>query len=105
MDTDTPIHSTFADDPDMMELVEFFVDEISDRVAQLDAAFHSKDSHTLQDLAHQLKGAAGGYGFQVISDAAAKLESPLKGGSPIESVSEELAELVSLCNRVTIEQS
>lgn len=102
MSTETPIHSTFADDPDMMELVEFFVDEIDDRVAQLDAAFHSKDSDTLKDLAHQLKGAAGGYGFQVISDAAAKVELPLKDGQAIDTITSELNDLLSLCKRISL---
>ena len=86
----------------MMELMEFFVDEMGERTAQLDAAFHAHDADTLRDLAHQLKGAAGGYGFQVISDAASKVELPLKEGAEIQAVQGELDELISLCNRVIL---
>jgi len=102
MNAEAPLYSSFSDDPEMMELVELFVQEITDRIEQIDAAFHSNDAETLQDLTHQLKGAAGGYGFSVITDAAAKVEQPLNDGEPISSVGSDVEELLSLCRRVSL---
>jgi HPt (histidine-containing phosphotransfer) domain-containing protein len=52
-------------------------------------------------MAHQIKGAAGGYGFPSISDAAAAAEqaakSPGKTGSAIEATDA----LLALCRRAT----
>lgn len=102
MNADAPIQSSFADDPEMMELVEFFIEELDQRTASLDAAFQAHDADTLQDLAHQLKGAAGGYGFQIISDAAAKLETPLKQGQPVQELHDQVQALINICNRVIL---
>lgn len=97
-----PIRSEFADDPDMAELVGFFVDEMSDRIASLESAASSEDDAQLAMLAHQMKGAAGGYGFPSISDCAATLERALKHDE--KSISEtkaELDDLISMCRRVS----
>ena len=96
-----PVRSTFADDPTMHELIEFFVDEIPSRIDALEQAWQEQDSETVMCLSHQLKGASGGYGVQVISDAAKALEHPLKQGEEeLENLSEQFSDLIDLCNRV-----
>jgi len=96
-----PIISDFADDQDMMELVEMFVDEIPERMDHLQQYYQTQDFDELQRLAHQLKGAGGGYGFSPLSEAAAKLEMAVRQDSPLEIVGETLDELIDLCRRVT----
>ena len=66
-----PLLSDFASDPDMLELVEMFVAEMPQRVAAIEKAVSDSDTASIASLAHQLKGAAGGYGFGCITDAAA----------------------------------
>ncbi|MDB5100544.1 MAG: Hpt domain protein [Cyanobacteria bacterium RYN_339] len=77
-----PLASTFADDPDMAELVPIFVGMLPDRMAAMRASLAAGDLDALRVTAHQLKGAAGGYGFAPIGHAAATLEAALIAGQP-----------------------
>ncbi len=76
-----PIRSIYEDDPDMMEIVVEFVGELPQRVADLECYFEAGDLDQLQTLAHQLKGAGGGYGFPQITDSAGALEQALMEGA------------------------
>jgi HPt (histidine-containing phosphotransfer) domain-containing protein len=96
-----PVRSTLATDPEMQELIEFFVNEIPNRVDAMQTAWQEEDATSLERIVHQLKGAGGGYGFQTISDAATAVEKPLKDGiNDLEALSAEFDQLVNLCNRV-----
>lgn len=95
------IHSVLADDPDLYELVKMFVDEMPERIEALFYAYESKDWKTLEQTAHQLKGAAGSYGFQGISPSAGKLEAALKTTVSEETIYQHLMELVDLCQRMS----
>lgn len=96
-----PIESEFKDDPDMTELVEMFVDEMSERIDAMEAAFASSDWDALKTVAHQLKGASGGYGFDTVGEAAATLEGTLKASSSdTDAIKSELEALTSLCRRI-----
>jgi PAS domain S-box-containing protein len=68
------IVSSYQDDPDMAELIEQFARSLPERIGELEAAFAMCDWDKLKRLAHQLKGAGGGYGFSPISDAAQHVE-------------------------------
>lgn len=76
-----PIRSIYEDDEDMMEIVREFAEELPDRAATLESLLASGELDELKSLAHQLKGAGGGYGFTPITDAAAVLEKSLKEGA------------------------
>jgi len=99
-----PIISDLAGDADLADIVEEFVGELPDRIAALT---HALDDHNFDDLrriAHQLKGAAGGYGFSVITDAAGQLEKSAHCQDTsvdldATKVREELDALVDLCRR------
>ena len=89
------IRSIYEDDPDMMEIVREFVAELPDRIADLQGGIEAADWPKLQTLAHQLKGAGGGYGFPQITEVAASFEQSLKEGSD-ESLTKDRCE--QLCN-------
>ena len=91
--------SEFADDADMVELIEMFVDELPDRVAAIEKAVSDQDLENLRALAHQLKGAAGGYGFPTITDAAEFLESSVKTNQAADQVKQQIDVLADLCGR------
>ena len=100
--TDEPLRSEFANDSDMLELVELFVEEMVDRIASLERHWVEAEFEDLRTIAHQLKGAGGGYGFPTITDAAGKLEKELKAGCTEKAQLESLFEdLVSLCKRAS----
>ncbi len=100
--TAAPIRSEFADDPDMLELVEFFVQEMPERVQTLAECWRDSKLEDLESLAHQLKGASGGYGFEVISEAASRVERSLKDGDEVDQLHAQVDELIDLCRRVAV---
>ncbi|MEM1072046.1 MAG: Hpt domain-containing protein [Planctomycetota bacterium] len=100
-----PIRSSFSDDPDMLELVQEFVENLPGRVAQLKTAYDSNDRVSLTRLSHQLKGASGGYGFDGVGAAAGRVEASLlalPADSDVASLKRELNELVAMCQRVCV---
>jgi len=99
-DSHGPLLSQFANDKDMAELVEFFVGELQERIGALSEAWKSGDRVRLKSLAHQIKGAAGGYGFPSITHSAAALEVALRAQeSELTSAGQKLDELLELCRR------
>lgn len=75
------IRSIYEDDPDMLEIVREFVSDAERRAEELEDHLQCGDWASLQTLAHQLKGAGGGYGFDVITERAAALEASIKQGA------------------------
>ena len=102
---DEPIRSDFAEDPDMLELVEEFVCGLPERVETLRNSFETGDTELLERMAHQLSGACAGYGFAPIGDAARDLEARLKqlnAGGELLTLRAQVDELVDLCRRVVV---
>ncbi len=96
------LYSSLASDPDLAELVEIFVESLPERVESLRQAFEQGDWETLRRTAHQLKGAAGSYGFDPLSPSAAQLEQSVASGpeQDVEAIRQALEELLDLCSRV-----
>ena len=94
-----PILSLYADEHDMLELVEFFVGVLPERIAAIEKALATGGLEELESLAHQLKGTAGRYGFPSISDAAAEIESAVKGVGNLVGLEQCVAELSALSRR------
>ena len=93
------IYSDLANDPDLAELVEMFVEEMPERIARLVATWEARDLENLTRLAHQLKGSAGSYGFHEITPFAFQLERAAKEGGS-EEIARDLQDLVSICQQV-----
>jgi HPt (histidine-containing phosphotransfer) domain-containing protein len=101
------IVSEFAADPDMTDLVKLFVEEMPQRIGALQESWERGAAADLRRLAHQLKGACGGYGFPQVGLAAGVLESSLAafgqdaalGG--LEGLRGQLDDLIRLCERLT----
>ncbi|MET0387234.1 MAG: PAS domain-containing protein [Polyangiales bacterium] len=91
------IVSTFQDDPEMAELVEMFVGSLPERANELADAHAGHDLAKLGRLAHQIKGAGGGYGFPQITEAAEKLERAIDTKQSHQDIKIPLDELVALC--------
>jgi len=89
--------SEFSDDEDLMELIEMFVEELPKRAESVSKALAEEDFTTLQTLAHQLKGAAGGYGFSSISDVAQALEETCKAEKDLEKLAAQAQQVAAYC--------
>jgi HPt (histidine-containing phosphotransfer) domain-containing protein len=98
--TIAPLVSTYADDPDLAEIVEMFVDEMPERIDLLLRAYRAGHWDDLHRLAHQLKGAAGSYGFAPITPRAARLETAVRNEHTAAEIRHALDELVALCQCV-----
>ena len=100
--SDEPLLSEFSDDQDMAELVELFVEEMGERIASLERLWSENELEDLRVVAHQLKGASGGYGFPSITEAATELESRIKQGcDEKDELRESFENLLSLCKRAS----
>ncbi len=111
------ILSEFRGDPDMVEMVELFVNELPERIKAMQEAATENNFDALKRHAHQLKGAGGGYGFPMLSTVAGALEDAItRSGIETTSASrspqatpdeqvltkirQDLDELLLLCGRV-----
>jgi len=94
------IYSCLAGDSDLKDIVDQFSQELPKRAAAILAHLNSKDWESLCRTAHQLKGAAGSYGFELISPCAGRLEAAVRDGEQEEAVRKIIDELTDLCGRV-----
>jgi len=97
-----PLYSTLDADPDLREIVEMFVEEMPDRTASLLDRLDASDWEGLRRVAHQLKGAAGSYGFEPITHSAAGVEDAVRESRPEEEIRRMVQELVVLCDRAQV---
>jgi len=72
------VSQLLADDPDLRDLVEEFVNELPERLQNIRVAYEALDWERLARLAHQLKGAGGSYGYPDISRLAAEMEAAFR---------------------------
>lgn len=94
-----PLVSEFANDPDMQDLVEEFVDALAPSIDAMQQAVAASHWQEVQSLAHQLKGSGGAYGYPALTDAAAILENAAKA-CDAEQVADAMRRLTSLLGAV-----
>jgi diguanylate cyclase (GGDEF)-like protein/PAS domain S-box-containing protein len=87
--------SEFANDPDIGDLVESFVAGLPAQMRTINDALERGDRGMVVHFTHQLKGAAGGYGFPSITLAAGRLEQFAKTDGELSA--DLLVELNQLC--------
>jgi histidine phosphotransfer protein HptB len=95
------LYSTLGGDPDLGEIVDLFVAEMPERVAALLAKLDGGEWEELRRMAHQLRGAAGSYGFNPITPAAGKVEDAIRGNAPEQEIHAAVDALVDLCRRAS----
>ncbi|MEX0938445.1 MAG: Hpt domain-containing protein [Pirellulales bacterium] len=94
------IYSSLDSDPDLGEIVAMFVAEMPGRVKGFTTLARAGNWAQLQTAAHQLKGAAGSYGFAPITPLAKRLEMAIREEAPEGKIHEALNALVTVCRRV-----
>lgn len=94
-----PVRSDFEGDPAMRSLIDLFVSQMPEKASRLSDLFEGGHIDDLERLAHQLRGAAGGYGFGEISEAAAGLEDACRAEEELDGLRSQVDELVDLCQR------
>jgi len=94
--TDEALYSEFADDVEMVEIIDVFVAGLPDRMAYLRDALTRGSMEDVKRIAHQLKGAAGGYGFGPITAAAGELELAIGRGADRDDILALAERLIAL---------
>jgi len=95
-----PLYSSYAKEAEMEALITRFVDGLAPQIENFRSAANDNDFPLLERLAHQLNGAAGGYGFMPVSHAAAALEKVARNAARPEEVTESLKFMIKVCARV-----
>ncbi len=72
------IYSEYADDSDLVDLIDEFVAGLEGDIKSMRRALESSDHDRLRRLAHHMKGAGGSYGYQVLTEAGKILEGAAK---------------------------
>jgi len=99
------LYSSLGKDPDFAPLVDWFIQELPSRIASLEEKFAAADWDGLKQVAHQLKGAGGSYGFEAITPAAGRVEAAIQQREPEEQIRSAVEELVDLCRRARADQA
>ena len=97
------IYSDLTNDDDLRDIVALFVDEMEGRVTKIESEYASSDLYSLGRTVHQLKGAAGSYGFAKITQAATAVEERIRDAAPNEELETSVKELVALCRLISVE--
>jgi HPt (histidine-containing phosphotransfer) domain-containing protein len=100
-----PIRSQYEDDADMLELVLEFASALPSRIQRLEELLAQGDFEELERMAHQLKGAGGGYGFPQITEVAAVLELALREGADPARVKQSAALLSETLRAVKVPEA
>lgn len=80
------------------ELVEFFLSELNQSMGRIDTAWRQGDKAMLQYIAHELRGAAAGFGFPRITESAAMLEEALlEEEAALSDAAEQMESLLHVC--------
>ena len=95
---DAPLVSELSEDPDVADMVASFVRVAGSRADAIQSAIAHGDFATMRRLVHQLKGAAGGYGFPSITEQAKAVEAALATGDQ-GKVGSAVQALSALCYR------
>ncbi len=91
--------SELADDPDMDLLINRFVGKLGTKVTLMREYLSNHQLDQLGCIAHQLKGAGGGYGFPSISKSARHLEECAKTDIDLAKIQSAVSELATICER------
>lgn len=95
-----PIFSTMSEEPGMKELIAQFVEELPNRCKAIETAVVAESLADLERAARNLKGEAGGYGFDPITDAAGQIEVAIRAKSDGGKIKKLVADLRHLCTLV-----
>jgi CheY-like chemotaxis protein len=82
-----------------------FLERLATRCQEIRSAMLAQDQSAISTHVHQIKGAAGGYGFPEVSAEAAAVESQLRQGASLADVRGELELLLAICDRTIAAQT
>jgi signal transduction histidine kinase/DNA-binding response OmpR family regulator len=94
------LKSTMGDESSVQTLLSRFIARLPERVTALRTFLDEEDLEKLRQTVHQLKGAAGGYGYPQLTHQAGRAEQKLVEGTPLDTVRAEIESLIALVRTV-----
>jgi HPt (histidine-containing phosphotransfer) domain-containing protein len=94
------IKSSLADNPRMQTIIPEFVSGLPGEVRKMTDLLERNDLPALQKIVHQLRGASGGYGFELATAVANRAEEAIKVGNALESITAEINSLIEVIRRI-----
>lgn len=89
-------------DPDLEELIPGFLENRNADIVKLRSFLDDKDFINIQSIGHSTKGVGGGYGFDLMSEIGAEIESAAKE-SDVDKIREKINQLDDYLQRIDIE--
>lgn len=99
-----PPLDNLADDPELAELLAEFVGDLPRRIRLMQRAYGASDWEELEGYCHQLKGVAGGFGYDEITSVAGRTERTIREHRSEAEIEEVLGHLFELCRRAEAER-
>ena len=94
------VRSTLEHEPSIRKLLGKFISRLPERVATMQGLLREQSVEELRQAVHQLKGAAGGYGFPQVTEAAGRAEQKIRQSEPLEAVKAEVESLIALVRSI-----
>ena len=82
----------------MADVINEYVQELPKKVRAIQEILAQANLETLQSLVRTMKSEGSAYGFDIITETAAKIETALINGSTLDDLQADLKTLAKLCN-------
>ncbi len=96
---DSVLISSLADDPELVQVLDIFIDMLPEMLDSIGAAWRESNMETLKRHVHELKGAGGSAGFPIVMQHAAHVENIVATGQP-DQLAQAVDELLGLCEQI-----
>lgn len=93
-----PLKSSMWSDMHMRPLILRFLERLADKTRKIERALETEDRAQLQNLCHELKGSAKGYGYNEITRIAREVQQLATAGLPFRDLRDKAGELTHLCH-------
>lgn len=95
------LQSTLGTESSIQELLSRFISRLPERVKAIRACMEEQDLARLRQAVHQLKGAAGGYGYPQLTEQAGRAEDKLADADSLDAVRHEIESLIAMVRSVS----
>jgi len=89
-------------DPDLEELIPGFLENRNADIGKLRTSLDENDFVNIQSIGHSTKGVGGGYGFDLMSEIGAEIESAAKENDA-DKIRDKINQLDDYLQRIEIE--
>jgi len=89
-------------DPDLEDLIPGFLENRNLDVEKLRTELSNNDFQNISSIGHSIKGVGGGYGFELMSELGANIETAAKENNS-ETIQENIDRLDDYLKRVEVE--